>query len=117
MTLREFNAATGDWIERESAEGEIAPLTKPETPPTADALAAAVDALVEQVAQGMLYKSAAHCATYVTSTVPQWAAEAQAFIAWRDAVWVAVYSIDPEQPPASIVAVLAALPVFVRPTP
>jgi len=49
---------------------------------------AAIDAHVESTARAKQYNSAAHLASYVASTVPTWAAEAQAFVAWRDAVWL-----------------------------
>lgn len=61
-------------------------------PPTADQILAqltkAIDMHVEAAAITRQYNSAAHMASYVASTVPQWAAEAQAFVAWRDAVWL-----------------------------
>jgi hypothetical protein len=92
------------------------PLAPPDTgPPTVAELVAAVDDLVESTARGMDYKSAAHCAGYVTSTIPQWAAESAAFVAWRDVVWMTVYSLDPANPPPTIAAALALLPEFERP--
>jgi hypothetical protein len=39
------------------------------------------------------YSSAVSCASYVLSTNPQWKAEAEAFIAWRDAVYAYGISI------------------------
>ena len=95
-------------------EAEIAALPWPPAPTVAE-LIDAVDAHVEGVAQSMSYKSAAHCAGYVSSTIPQWAAEAQAFVAWRDQVWLTAYSLDPENLPATVADALALLPVFVRP--
>lgn len=50
---------------------------------------AAIDALVLSKARER-YNSVESCVTYINSTNPQWAAEAQAFIAYRDAVWVYV---------------------------
>lgn len=47
----------------------------------------AIDARVEEVARSRRYNSAAHMASYTASTVSAWAAEARAFVAWRDAVW------------------------------
>ncbi|HCJ1046005.1 TPA: hypothetical protein NQN30_000394 [Legionella pneumophila] len=38
------------------------------------------------------YESSLHCASYRDSTNAQWQQEAQAFIAWRDAVWLYAYS-------------------------
>jgi hypothetical protein len=100
----------GDWVVVNHPYTPPAP-----PPPTIEQLIAAVDAHVEGVAQSMDYKSAAHCAGYVTSTIPQWAAEAQAFVAWRDQVWLTAYSLDPENLPATVADALALLPVFVRP--
>jgi hypothetical protein len=56
---------------------------------TRERIAAAVEARVEAQARALGYSSAAHLASYVASTVPAWAAEARAFIEWRDAVWQA----------------------------
>jgi hypothetical protein len=52
----------------------------------------AIEAHVEATAQARGYSSAASCAGYVQSTIPAWAAEAQAFIAWRDAVWAHAFT-------------------------
>lgn len=51
---------------------------------------AAAEAHVESQARALGYSSAAQLASYAPSTVPEWAAEARAFVAWRDAVWLAV---------------------------
>jgi hypothetical protein len=34
------------------------------------------------------YADGVTCASYVSSTLPGWAAEAEAFVAWRDSVWL-----------------------------
>lgn len=39
------------------------------------------------------YRSASSCASYALSTNPQWKAEAEAFIAWRDNVYITCYQI------------------------
>ena len=76
----------------------------------------AVDDHVEAAAKAKGYNSAAHMASYVASTVEAWAAEATAFVAWRDAVWVAAIAMlnDVEQgvapPPTSPAEVVALLP-------
>ena len=73
----------------------------------------AIDAHVEARARALNYNSAAALAGYVGSTVPEWAAEAAAFVAWRDAVWVTAFAMlgaaDPMRPPG-VEDVLAALP-------
>ena len=52
-----------------------------------------VQAHIDQVAREMAYTDGLHAASYVASTIEAWAAEAQAFVAWRDSVWVAAISI------------------------
>lgn len=54
---------------------------------------AAIDAMVEDTAKARDYNSAAHLASYVSSTVPAWSSEAAAFVAWRDQVWQAAYAL------------------------
>ena len=75
-----------------------------------EAIRKTVDDHVEATAKGKGYNSAAHCASYAASTVDAWAAEAAAFIAWRDAVWLAVFAgmADPpeDMTPAAVVAAL-----------
>lgn len=41
----------------------------------------------DSVAQKKQYESALSCASYISSTVPSWQAEATTFIAWRDSVY------------------------------
>lgn len=54
---------------------------------------AAIDAHVEETARSRNYNSAAALAGYTASTVPAWAAEATVFVAWRDAVWTAAFTM------------------------
>ncbi|WP_343315881.1 hypothetical protein AAIB41_13950 [Brucella sp. BE17] len=90
----------------------------------ADAMALAVEtyrkaiqALIDSKASERQYDSGATFASYVNSTKPEWAAEAKAFVAWRDQVWSyalaeldKVQSGEREQP--SVEAFLSELPVF-----
>lgn len=62
----------------------------PPSPTQADYVAA-IAAHIEATARSRLYDSAVSMATYVTSANAAWAAEAQAFVAWRDAVWAHAY--------------------------
>ena len=80
---------------------------------------AAINAHVEDVSRQRNYNSAAHIASYTTSTVPLWASEAAAFVAWRDAVWLAALAalgiaqatgVLPER-----AALLASMPFIVWP--
>jgi len=52
-----------------------------------NAMRVAINERVEQTARQRGYNGAESLASYVNSGVPQWASEAQVFIAWRDQVW------------------------------
>lgn len=53
---------------------------------------AAIQSYVDALAKGRNYDNGNSLASYVASTNAQWAAEAQAFVAWRDAVWFHAYA-------------------------
>jgi len=55
--------------------------------------AAAIEKHIETVAAAKAYSGTVSLASYVNSSVPQWAAEAQAFVAWRDEVWIYAYGV------------------------
>lgn len=69
----------------------------------------AIDAHVDAQARALKYTSAASLASYTDSSVAEWRAEAQTFIAWRDDVWQAWIAMA-DDPPATVSAVLSALP-------
>lgn len=52
----------------------------------------AIENHVDAVAQSRAYSGGVSLASYVASTNPAWAAEAQAFVAWRDGVWAYAYA-------------------------
>ena len=56
---------------------------------TKDAMHAATQAHVDAVAQSQGYNDGVSLASYVGDPKPQWAAEAEAFVAWRSEVWQA----------------------------
>lgn len=60
--------------------------------PTIDDYRAAIEEHVDIVAAERDYSGAVSIATYVSSTNSEWATEAQAFIAWRDAVWAYAFT-------------------------
>lgn len=104
-----INARTGEQVEVETGEPEpIVP------PPTIDDYKAAVQSHLDAAAQSRLYTDGNSLATYTASTNPQWAAEAQAFVAWRDAVWQQVYAMwaSPPDPVPTPEEVVAGLPVI-----
>jgi len=78
---------------------------------------AAIQRHVDQTAVSRRYDNGVSLASYVASGNPDWAAEAQAFVAWRDAVWTYAYSeldkvlaAEREQP--SVEAFIGELPVI-----
>jgi hypothetical protein len=52
---------------------------------------AAIVAMMDAKAKERRYDSALSISTYVGSTNAMWAAEAEAFVTWRDAVWTYCY--------------------------
>lgn len=89
--------------------------------PTEDDYRSAIQNLIDSHAQSRRYDSGNSLATYVASSNPVWAAEAQAFVIWRDAVWayaygemVKVLAGEREQP--SVEAFIGELPQLVWPT-
>lgn len=61
-------------------------------PPGEAEYGAAVQAYVEATARARGYHDAATCASYIGSTIAAWQADAEAFVAWRDSVWIYVYA-------------------------
>ena len=61
-------------------------------PPTENDYRFAIQRHVDAQAQSRRYDSGNSLASYVASTNEIWAAEAQVFVAWRDAVWLYAYA-------------------------
>lgn len=57
--------------------------------------------IVDRVAQDKGYKDGFACAGYFNSTNLQWKAEAEAFVAWRDAVWEYAHQVLDNSTPES----------------
>ncbi|UIY28683.1 hypothetical protein LZK73_18305 [Neorhizobium galegae] len=57
-----------------------------------EAYQAAIQAMIDETARSKLFNDGVTMASYVASTVGLWAAQAQAFVAWRDKVWQYAYS-------------------------
>ncbi|TGR71432.1 hypothetical protein EN837_08440 [bacterium M00.F.Ca.ET.194.01.1.1] len=51
----------------------------------------AIQNLVDSTARERQFRDGVTLASYIGSTKPKWAAEAQAFVAWRDNVWFYAY--------------------------
>ncbi|MBQ2263272.1 MAG: hypothetical protein II336_18160 [Loktanella sp.] len=110
-----------------TAQADAAPYVAPVIDP-AEAIAAqkeayraAVQAHVDATARDRQYSDGASLAGYVASAHPAWRAEAETFIAWRDAVWIMVFDLLAEvqagdaEPPESGEALVAMLPVIAWP--
>jgi hypothetical protein len=79
-----------------------------------------LQSIIDATAKAKSYENGISCASYANSTNVQWAAEAQAFIAWRDSVWS--YAINllatlqgNEEPIPSIEDVIAGMPQITWP--
>lgn len=92
--------------------GELVEL--PPEPPTPEQLAqqakSAVYALLDQTAQQYDYRNFAEVSQFLNSGV--WKAEAEALLAWQDAVWLKAYELLKE-PIESVEGFVAQLPGFV----
>lgn len=53
----------------------------------------AIQAYVDRVAVDRGYESGIALASYVNSTIDQWATEARTFIAWRDQTWAYAFQL------------------------
>lgn len=79
-----------------------------------------IERLIETTATSRGYSSTVSLASYATSTIPQWKAEADAFIAWRDAVWLKALTElgkvqQGEREPPVLEAFMEELPAMVWP--
>lgn len=88
--------------------------------PTQQDYAGAIQAHIDATAGSRQYQDGASIAGYVASTVPAWQAEAAAFVAWRDRVWV--YALEQlqlvegrQRPQPSVEELLGELPPMVWP--
>ena len=86
-----------EWLEclaypglRQWVDGTLSVCNPPA--PTVDDYRAAIQVMIDGVARARRYDSGNSLASYAASTNPQWRAEAQAFIAWRDSVWAFAYA-------------------------
>lgn len=82
--------------------------------------AAAIQRHIDATAQARQYGDGISLASYDSSTNPAWAAEAQTFIAWRDAVWAYAFTElekvkNGTRPQPSMDELLAELPSITWP--
>jgi hypothetical protein len=86
-------AAPVSQLSVDFATATVAIIPNPPHAPDEAEYAEAIQSHIDATAQARGYGNGAMLASYVASTVPAWAAEAKAFLAWRDAVWMTAYGI------------------------
>jgi hypothetical protein len=93
MNIAILNAETGEATERPMTDDEIAEIgiTLELIPPTITDYENAIQNLVDGTARERQFRDGVTLASYIGSTIPKWAAEAMAFVAWRDNVWSYAY--------------------------
>lgn len=77
--------------------------------------ATAIQSHIDTTAQSRCYDSGVSLATYTTSSIPTYAAEATAFVSWRDAVWAYAYGElakvqNGQRPKPTVSEMIAELP-------
>lgn len=104
--------------EWEAQGNTIQPYVPP--PPTQQEYANAIQAHVDATARARDYMDGVSLASYLASTNPTWAADAAAFVSWRDIVWAYAYEqLDAvenglrEQP--TVAGLVAELPAITWP--
>lgn len=75
---------------RKWLDGEVVAY-EPSSEPTITDYENAIQNLVDSTARERQFRDGVTLASYIGSTKPKWAAEAQAFVAWRDNVWHYAY--------------------------
>ena len=88
----------GQWLEfienhgqRKWVNGTVVTTEPSTTPPTITDYENAIQNLVDSTARERQFRDGVTLASYIGSTKPKWAAEAQAFVAGRDNVWSYAY--------------------------
>ena len=90
MKSYSYDAVTGEMIVRDLSAEEIeeSPVS---TGPGITDYENAIQNLIDETARERQFRDGVTLASYIGSTKPKWAAEAQTFVAWRDNVWFYAY--------------------------
>ncbi|WP_246659394.1 hypothetical protein [Agrobacterium sp. LC34] len=72
---------------RRWVNGEVVAVDPPQPTVTISDYENAIQNLVDSTARERQFRDGVTLASYIGSTIPRWAAEAMAFVAWRDNVW------------------------------
>lgn len=76
---------------RRYVDGEVVVVDPITAPASITDYENAIQNLVDSTAREKQFRDGVTLASYTASTKPKWAAEAQAFVAWRDNVWFYAY--------------------------
>ena len=76
---------------RKWVDGEVVAVDPPQPVATITDYENAIQNLVDETAREKQFRDGVTLASYIGSTISKWAAEAQAFVAWRDNVWSYAY--------------------------
>lgn len=84
-------------------------------PPSVDDYEVAIQSHVDATARSRQFRDGVTLASYVSSTRPQWAEEARAFVAWRDQVWAYAHGelsrvLGGERDQPTVTEIIAELP-------
>lgn len=90
MKRRVVNLSTGETQEVDLTPQEVEEANAPRVPSLSE-YQEAIQFHIDAKAREKGYESGFSCSTYANSTNPAWKSEAEAFIAWRDAVWIYAY--------------------------
>jgi len=107
-------------MNRKMENGEVVEYASPVPAPTVTDYENAIQALIEETAQSRQFRDAVTLASYTASTNPVWSAQATAFVAWRDAVWMYAYEelekvTNGTRPQPTVSEILDELPKIVWP--
>jgi hypothetical protein len=96
------------------------PATEPDAPsdpapPTVEDYRAALNQHIDAVAQSRDFDNGVVAASWTGSSVKTWAADAQAFVTWRDAVWLHAYAVFAGEDRPAVHDFINALPAIVWP--
>lgn len=80
------NSGHRKWI-----DGAVVAVEPPQPVVTITDYENAIQDMVDNTAREKQFRDGVTLASYIGSTKPKWAAEAQAFVAWRDNVWFYAY--------------------------
>lgn len=100
-----------EWLDDGNAPEQYAPYVSTET------YGSVVQAHIDSVARAHGYNDGMTCVSYQGSANPTWAAEAQTFLAWRDAVWSYAYTQiaavqSGQRPQPTVAGFVAELPAI-----